>query len=562
MRIQTKLGPIAAMTAALGLAGMLAACGDPEDENPGRRGASSGDAPPGDGSTAPTNPGTSPLRRLTNDEYNNTVADLLGDTSAPGNTLPGATTSVQGYDTYASGLGVSATHAEGFLAAAESLAATAVKDLNKLLQCDVAAKGEAACVETFITSFGERAFRRPLTAAEVTRFKQLEAQVRGTQPLADAIRVTLEAFLLSPAFLYRVEIGQVAAPGTTEFAKPTSWEMASRLSYLFTGSMPDAELFRAARADELITNENIEKQARRLLTTSPRAKDTFRRFYDQWLELRAITSMQKNAASFEGWDESLKPLIKEESNRLVDSIVWDGSGDARLLFSADYTFVNGPLAKFYGVSGVSGDAFVRVNVDPAQRRGILTLPGILASHGKPNETLPARRGKFVRTKIFCLPVGDPPPNAVAMAPQRAPGMTVRQYFTEIEKQPACGACHTGLDGLGFGFESYDSVGRFRTTDQGQPVDATGTLVGTDVDGDFNGGVELSKRIEQSKNAQACIAKQAFRFATGRPETVLDKHSIDLLTAELERASFDIRELLIALTKTDAFLLKPAQGAGQ
>jgi Protein of unknown function (DUF1592)/Protein of unknown function (DUF1588)/Protein of unknown function (DUF1595)/Protein of unknown function (DUF1587)/Protein of unknown function (DUF1585) len=530
--------------------------GDPS----GRSGSGAGGDDAGSGAvdpaTLPPNPGAAPLRRLTNTEYDNTVADLLGDTTAPGAAFPGATTSTQGYDTYATGLGVSETHAESYLAAAEALAKTAVGNLPGLLQCDVAAKGEAACVTAFIAGFGERAFRRPLTPAEVARFQGFEAAARATTTLADAVRVTVEAFLLSPAFLYRVEFGQPGKAG--DLVKPTSWEMASRISYVFAGSMPDAELFRAARADELQDPANVEKQARRLLA-SPRAKDTFARFADQWLELRAIETMQKTAGTFPGWDDSLKPLMKQEADLLVDSVVWNGNGDARALFSADYTFVNGPLAAFYGMQGVSGSAFVRVPVDATKRKGILTLPGVLASHAKPNETLPARRGKFVRTKLFCQPVGDPPPGAVAMAPQRTPGMTTRQFFTLIEQQPACGACHTTLDGVGFGLESYDAVGTWRTTDQGSPIDASGKLVGTDVDGTYSGGVDLANKVAGSDQVTACIARQVFRFAAGRPDTDADARSLAQLTARFRGAGYDLRELLVALTATDAFLLKPSLG---
>ena len=246
-------------------------------------------------------PGGSPLRRLTNAEYNNTVADLLGETTAPAAAFPGETTSTQGYDTFATGLGVSVTHARHFLTAAEALATTAVRDkLATLLGgCDVATAGEDTCLRTFVTSFGERAFRRPLTEAEVARFTQLQGSVRATHDFPSSIRLTIEAFLMSPDFLYRVELGERGDQG--DVVKPTSFEMASRLSYLLAGSMPDDELFRAARADELQTPVQIEQQARRLLE-SPRARTVFTRFADQWLELRSIVSMQKNANAFPGYD--------------------------------------------------------------------------------------------------------------------------------------------------------------------------------------------------------------------------------------------------------------------
>ncbi len=549
------------MLVGLGLAiasGAASGCADEELER--GRPRLPGDSTNTAGADLPPNPGESPLRRLTNEEYDDTVADLLGDTTRPSKAFPGATTSAQGYDTYASGLGVSAIHAESFLTTAEQLATDAVKNMPALLQCDVAAKGEAACVRAFVVRFGERAFRRPLADGEVARFEAFANGKRASgSSLSDSIRLVVEAFLLSPSFLYRVEFGRPGKAG--DLVRLDSWEMASRLSYSFTGSMPDEELFRAARGGELEQPENIEKQARRLVA-SPRAKLVFARFADQWLELRAIETMQKSSESFPGYDVTLRSLMKQESTLLVDSVVWTDKGDARKLFSADYTFVNGPLASFYGIAGVTGNDFVRVNVDPAQRKGIVTMPGVLASHGKPNETLPARRGKFIRTKLFCLSVGEPPPNAVAMAPERAPGMTVREYFTQLGQQPGCGSCHKTLDGLGFGLENYDSVGKFRTTDLGRPVDASGTLLGTDVDGPFNGGVELAGRVAESEAVMTCMARQLFRFATGRPDTGEDARSLAQLGAAFKASSFDVRELFVALTRTDAFTLKVSQGAAR
>jgi hypothetical protein len=317
-------------------------------------------------------------------------------------------------------------------------------------------------------------------------------------------------------------------------------------------------LFRAARADELIDPHNVETQARRLVQ-SPRARTVFASFADQWLELRAIESMQKNADTFPGYDDSLRPLLKEEADRLIDSVVWDCDGDVRELFSANYTFMNGTLAAFYGQAGVSGDTWVKVDLDPQQRRGILTTAGVLASHAKPDQTLPARRGKFITTKLFCMPVGDPPPNAIALAPQRTPDMTTRQFFTLVEQQSACGGCHKSLDGLGFGLEQYDGIGLWRTTEHGQPIDSSGTVLGTDVDGPYTGGVALADKITQSDAALQCVARQLFRYANARPDTTADAHSLSLLVGRWKAAGYNVRELLVALTQTDAFLLRPSAG---
>jgi hypothetical protein len=510
------------------------------------------------GSPTRIDPGPSPLRRLTNDEYDATVADLLGDTSKLAVAFPATSTSVAGYDTYATGLGVSADHVEAYLGAAETLATNAVKNLPALMKCDPT-KDEGGCVASFVADFGKRAFRRPLTPAEIGRFQKLFADAKTTHSTTDSVRLVVEAFLMAPAFLYRLEL---ASPGTggSAFVNVDSWAMASRLSYLFLGSMPDAELFRAAAQDELRDRANVEKQARRLLQ-DPRAKLAFQRFADQWLELRGILSVQKDPTSVPGWDSSLAPLMKEEASRVVDEAAWQ-SGDLRTLFTADHTFVNGQLAAFYGMKGVSGGAFTRVQLDPSQRRGILTLGGVIAAHSKNADTLPPRVGKFVAAKIFCRDIGDPPANAAAQAPQRASGTSTRKWFEQIQAQPACGGCHKVLDGIGFGFEGFDPAGRVRTADGTTPVDASGALLGTDVDGPYVGAAELDAKIPASERAMACIAKQIFRWASGRPDTPNDAHSLATLTAAFRDHGYDARELLVALTQTDAFLLRPAQGGSQ
>ncbi len=524
-------------------AGCVGAIGDRDATPPATvPPATSGTLPPP--STCRSSPGPAPLRRLTRVEYNNTVRELLGDGTQPANAFVAEDREL-GFTNNAAALGVTEVLEEQMVLAAEALAARA--DPVRLLPCAPARIGDDACARLFIESFGRRAFRRPLDATELGRFAQLHAAGRQGADFARGVRWVIEAMLLSPHFLYRVELG----------AALTGWEMASRLSYLFWGSMPDEALLVAAAAEQLTTPGQVAVQARRLLADA-RARPVVARFHAEWLGLDLVDQIEKDRAVYKTFTTSLRPLMRTETERFLDFVVWDGPGDLATLLAGRFSFLNATLASFYGVGGPAGSTFQRTSVDATRRAGFLTHAGLLGVNAKPNQTSPVQRGKFVQEQLICTDLPPPPGNVEAILPEPSATATTRERFSQHSAVPACAGCHQLMDPIGLGFEHYDGVGRWRDTENGRAVDASGVIKGSDVDGPFVGAVALADRLAGSAAVRGCVVRQWFRFAHGRAETAEDACTLAKVGERFAAAKYDVRELLVALTQTDAFLYRGAR----
>lgn len=510
-------------------------------------------------------PGPAPIRRLTRVEYNNTVYQLLGDTSWPANAFPPDEEAL-GFDNQATALVVSPLLAEQYLSAAEQLAAThgptLLQQLPACLGGSVDATRCTADAQAFIRNFGKLAYRRPLTEAEQSDYAQLfqEGTALGEEPYAPGVGVEMvvEAMLQSPHFLYRVEIGMPDPKGSDVVAL-TSYEIASRLSYLLWNTMPDTALFDAADADELRTPEQIEAQARRMMGT-PRAREAVKNFHRQWLDLDDIQPrIAANGKDFDIYPDyraKYLPLWQREAEDFFDYAIFEENASVQTLFTASYSMMNQELAEFYGVSGPTGEAFVRVELDPNRYAGFLTQAGLLALHAMPDRSSPIHRGLFVRETLLCQSP-PPPPDIVPEAPNVDESQTTRQQFAQHSADALCSGCHRLMDPLGFGFEHFDGIGRYREKEWGLPVDVNGELINTDVDGPYNGVVELAQALAGSEQVKNCVATQWFRFGYGRVETEADTCSMDEIREAFAAADYDIKELIIALTKTDAFRYRPA-----
>jgi len=516
-----------------------------------------------DGSTATAtqaacatrDPGPSPIRRLTRFEYDNTIRDLLGDDSHPSAAFPPDETA-EGFDNNAAVLGVTDLLAEQYLDASEAIAGRAVASADVMGRIAPCATTDDACARSFIQGFGRRAWRRPLTDAEVDRLALVFADA-APDGFPAAAQAVIEVLLQSPQFLYRVEFG-VPADDRPGWIKLTPWETASRLSYLMWGSMPDDALLDRADAGGLASADDVASEARRMLA-DPRARPVVANFHRQWLELDKLTDLEKDKTIYPDWQDDLPALMETEVNQLVDAIIWDGDGKVSTLLTAPFTFVNGRLASFYGIAGPTGQAFQRVELDPYQRAGFLTQGAFLATHAKPNQTSPVHRGKFVRQQLLCTVPPPPPANLQIQPPSLNPRLTTRERFAQHSEDPFCAGCHKLMDPIGLGFESFDGIGRFRTTEQGMPIDDSGELIATDVDGTFTGAAALGQRLAASADVQACVVTQWFRFGYGRAEDpVGDACSLATLNQTFAAAGGNVRELLIALTQTDAFLYRRAE----
>ncbi len=488
-------------------------------------------------------PGPTALRRLTDDEYRTTVQDLLGLAAPPADPLLPDTYSF-GYSNFSSALTVSAVIGSQYATMAARLAGEA--NITALAPC-VAPAAESDCANTFIDGFGKQVHRQPLSAKEQAAYRALYDLIRKTDTYEAGIRAVLEAMLQSPALLYRMEYGAGAATRTL-----SPYEVASELSYLFTGSLPDSTLMQAADTNALSTPAQVEAQARRLLAL-PRAQASVGKFLEEWFLVSDMSGLLKDPSLFPAFASTEKSAMDASTQRFVASVMWEGDGTVKTLLSAPYAFVNSSLAPIYGVSDPGmGDAFVKTDVGAKGRAGMLTLPSLLALQAKETESAPVKRGKFVRTRMLCQTLPPPPPNVKIDPPAPDPNLTTRERFAAHSANPACSGCHSMMDPIGFGLEAYDAIGTYRTAENGRPVDSNGELTGTDVDGKFTGGVELATRLSTSALVRKCAAIQAARYAYGRQEIATDTQLAATLDTQLGASGMDVRELLVAITQSASF----------
>lgn len=503
-------------------------------------------------------PGPSPIRRLTRVEYDNTVFQLLGDNSGLARRFVPEEQAL-GFNNQASALVVSPLLAEQYMDAAEQLAENQADKLLASLPSCVSAGGPACDseVQAFVEDFASRAFRRPLQAEEVTQyvnlFKQAVSLGESDYDASLGVQLTVQAVLQSPNFLYRVEFGD-PTPVEGDVVQLNSYEMASRLSYLFWNTMPDAQLFELAGQDALRTKEQIEAQARRLLGTS-RARGAVKNFHRQWLHLEEIDSVPsrgKNTEIYPNYDPNIYETLREETENFFDYAIFEADASVDELFTASYTVMNKELADWYGVTGPTGETFERVDMDPARYSGFLSHAGWLSAESKADRSSPIHRGLFVRKRLLCQEP-PPPPDVVPEAPNVDESKTTREQFEQHREDPLCAGCHRTFDPIGLGFEHFDGLGLYRETENGLPIDDTGTIVETlDADGDFEGVVELGQLLGNSQQVRECVGTQWFRFSYGRAESDEDACSVAQIQASFAQSGFDVKELLVALTQTDAF----------
>ncbi len=541
---------------AIALGGCTGLIGDPGGDESTSNGGSGGksqalECVPG----SDPDPGPSPLRRLTSAQWANTVRDLFGSDVDPGGDFP-KTTIKHGFRSYADSNIVSATGADAIRLAAEHVARQIETNAATKLGCDPAT---ASCAAGFIQSFGERAYRRPLLPEERTLLESAHATALsdGFSP-AEAIGIVIEVALQSPQFLYRAEIANPsgAAPGSV--VRVDHWEMASRLSYLIWDTMPDAALTSLAAAGKLGTKAEVEAEARRMLD-DPRARPTLARFFEDWLELHRLDLAPKDQAVFPEYDAALDQALREELGRTASHVVWELDGRLETLLSAPVAVVDSSLAALYGVSAPSTSGFAPVELDPSRRAGILTSASFSAAHANSETTNPVARGAFVRNQLLCQ-VLLPPDGLVIEPITPDPNLSKREQFAQHRDDESCAGCHALMDPIGFGFENYDAIGRWRDKEEnGMAIDPSGELVDADdATGAFGGPIELVKLLAGSQIVHDCMALQTFRFAAGREENPADGCSVKSATERFRESGGDIKELIVALTQTDAFFHRRIQ----
>jgi hypothetical protein len=486
-----------------------------------------------------SDPGPSPLRRLTRFEYGRTVHALTGIDASAANALPPDEETL-GFDDIAGAYSVSSLHAARYLEVAEEAAAALVADparLTAIAACDPIGAADS-CLTGFIDALGRQAWRRPLDDDERATLRQLYADTADPGP-RDGLSGVIAAMLQSPQFLYRPE-------GTLD-----GFGLATRLAFLLTGPGPDAALLDAAGAGRLDDDAGLLAEADRLLAGAG-AGALFAPITKQWWELQSLPTLDKDRSLYRTWTDGIPGAMAAET-RLFLADVWQGRPTLAALLTAPVTFVDSTLASFYGLAPPAAAGFSRVALDPARGAGLLTQGAFLATHAKADQTSPVLRGKFVRTQLLCAPPPPPPPDIVVRPPAIDPRLSTRQRFAQHTADDSCATCHLLMDPIGFAFEHYDAAGRWRDIDGGQTIDATGSLTRTDVDGDLDGVADLAGRLAGSAQVASCVATQWFRYAFGRAEqTSGDLCTIEELASAFGGPGGDFKKMARSTVRMAAF----------
>jgi hypothetical protein len=503
------------------------------------------------------------LSRLTHIQYGNIVRDVLG---LPADIAGFAQDSASGgFTNNASALLPNDRLVRDWNRSAEALAeqvATTATALNTLAPC--AAGQTQACFNTFVDKVGYKLYRRPLSAAQKTKLQTAWTAAgpiysSGTQ-YQKAVRMAIEAMLQSPAFLYRAELSSTMDP---KGGIPLNgFEIGERLSFALWSSGPDDALLAAAAAGALATPAGIQTQARRLLA-DPKARTVMRDFYFQWLRLSGYSDLMRSATLFPNFNTALAGPMQEEALRFLEDLTFDTNGNFKDFYTAPHTFVNAPLAKLYGLNGITGNAFERVELDPKTRGGLLTQLGFLASNAYVDADSPIHRGAFVLKRLMCEEFHPPGGISVMLPPVSADLKTTRQRVASHTGAKSCQVCHSSINAVGFTFEHYDAVGQWRDQDNGVPVDASGALPSPAALVDITQAamfpnqpvadvLELGAQLAAHETAQKCFSAMWLRYLYSRLDYPEDACQVEDLSKKLALGTYPLKDLVVDLVSARAF----------
>ena len=488
------------------------------------------------------------VRRLSKFEYGNTVRDLLGVEGAEAPLAGDQKIAFLSNNTHAQQVGLG--DLEGFSRAAEDASEIALSTLALPPGCTLDTL-DSTCVGSVLDDLLPRAFRQPATAADTERYVALfDERMTAGDPTREAFRLVLEAVLMSPKFLYRSELG-----GGQDGDPLDSFEVASRLSYLLWGSMPDDELFDLAKANMLDDPAVIEEQAARMLLDDKAEAGTVR-FVAEWLGFDEVELAKKADEVTEGLPETLQQDLEQEAHRFVAHALLGPSPSLHTLLSSTTSFANDTVAQLYGLEGSFGETFVEVELDAAERRGALTLPVVVASHAKESGFSAVQMGRFIRERVLCQETPDPPPDVDPSIDDSGAveGESYRELLSRITSEPACSGCHTALNPPGFAFLPYDPIGRFLEVDSlGRPFETDGIL--NNVDGtqtEFADAVEMANILADSNEVRACFTRKYIEYAFGRTLAEADVELYHQLADHMDDTRGDFAGFVATLVLSTEF----------
>lgn len=435
---------------------------------------------------------------------------------------------------YERGISVSKDWDEATTQAAIEVANFVTKNLDRLSGSKPTDTNRVAKLDTFAQNFAATAFRRPLTPDQKRSF--ISNQFKKASKPEDAVKRTVLLALKSPRFLY---LG-------LEDRKPDGYDVAARLSFGLWDSLPDRELLKAAADGKLRIVADATTQARRLLN-DPRAHSKTQYFLHHWLQMSHLDNLDKDDKLFPDFDDAIIADLRTSLNLFLDDVVWSASSDYRRLLLEDDLFVNQRLARFYGVSTNANDDFIKVSLDPKQRSGVITHPYLLAAFAYQKTSSPIHRGVFLTRNIVGRSLRAPPVAVAFNEADFAPNLSMREKVAQLTRPQACQGCHSVINPLGFSLEHYDAVGRFRTKEAGQTIDATAEY--TTDDGKIvklSGARDIAEFAVHSEHAQNAFIEQLFHQTVKQPIRAYGADAHEILRRKFVESGYSIQGLLVEI----------------
>lgn len=546
------------------LAGCTGEIASGEDEVTGGGNTTGGSGSTGSGGTdepdngppevcIPGIPMTTQIPRLLNRQYDNTVRDLLGVTTVDSK-LP----SEQLVDDFDGPMTPDAWRLYQEVAEKIAKAVMAGPNKSKFISCDPSAAG---CLEQTIKTFGRKAFRRPLTDLEVARFQKL-GQITPAGTPAEVAEATLVGFLVSPSFLMLPELA-TDQDASGQGIKLSSYEVATKLSYLLWGSAPDEVLSAAADNNELQTKEQILAQAQRMIAVREKTGPLVTSFHRNWAQMNNGNAhwwkMDHDTETYPLYSDAAKPSWQAELDSFFEDVAFEGGSFDDLLLS-NVAFVNKDNAAIYGLDPASyGTELTKVELDANVRPGFLTRVGFLSSYAGYDATSPILRGAFISVYLLGVNPGPPIPGA-AMQTVQGDFATQRARVEKLTEPATCNGCHSIINPPGFVMESFDGIGKLQTTDPlGGAIDASVTTNTIDFgDGnvkEISSPLQLMQEIAQLKKAKQLYAEAWVSYAFGRDPNGKDKCVVDQIDTKLSEGGYSILNLLADLTQADSFRVR-------
>lgn len=411
---------------------------------------------------------------------------------------------------------------------------------------------ESACAREILSKLARRAYRRPVNSADIDPLLKLFAM--GRQDGGDfdhGIEMAVNGILVSPNFLYRVEQTPARTARGSNFAV-SDIDLASRLSFFLWSSIPDEELLQAAEQKRLREPAVLHAQARRMLR-DPKSRALVENFAGQWLQLRNVMDWKPDPDKFKGFDDSLRYAFQQESELFFENLIRENRGILELI-DADYTFLNERLARYYGIEGVRGGYFRKVDLRGGPRGGVLTHGSILMVTSYPTRTSPVLRGKWVLENILGSPPPPPPPDVPPLSDDASiSAKNLRELLAKHRANAACASCHSRLDPLGFSLENFDAAGKYRSTEGGEPVEASGSLPdGTQIDGPRGlKDVVLARKDEFVE----CFAEKLLTYALGRGLEDYDRPAVREIRRRAAQDGYRFEAIVNAIVDSVPFQLR-------